>query len=115
MLQELKQSQPVLTASLNKPVRFTIPGKGADGKALQSPDGQVATFTVQAHHIGIDQLRPRLAVWGVSTFNGVKTGIVDGRWIIQAQGGTGALSVSGALDVTDLRLDAGAVHISTPV
>ena len=115
ILQELDRSRPVITAALNKPVRFTIPGKGADVKALQSPDGQVATFTVQAHHIGIDQLRPRLAIWGVSTFNGVKTGIIDGRWIIQVQGGTGALSVSGTLDVKDLRLDAGAIHISTPV
>ncbi|OAI46702.1 hypothetical protein AYO43_05635 [Nitrospira sp. SCGC AG-212-E16] len=115
MLQELKQSRPVLTAALNKPVRFTLPGKGADGKALQSPDGQVATFTVQAHHIGIDQLRPRLALWGVSTLNGVKTGVIDGRWIIQAQGGTAALSVAGTLDVKDLRLDAGSIHINTPI
>jgi hypothetical protein len=115
MLQELKRSRPVLTAALNKPVRFTLPGKETDGKTLQSPDGQVATFTVQAYHLGIDQLRPRLAVWGVSAFNGVKTGIIDGRWIIQAQGGTGVLSVSGTLDVTDLRLDAGSIHINTPV
>lgn len=115
MLQELKRSRPVITASLNKPVRLTLPGKGADGKALQSPDGQLATFTVQAHHIGIDQLRPRLALWGVSALNGVKTGVIDGRWVIQVQGGTGALSVAGTLDVMDLRLDAGAMHINTPV
>lgn len=115
ILQEIERSRPVITAVLDKPIRFTLPGKKTEGKTLQSPDGQVATFTVQAHHIGIDQLRPRLAVWGVSTFNGVKTGIIDGRWIIQAQGGTGALSVAGTLDVTDLRLDAGAIHINTPV
>ena len=115
ILQELARSRPVITAVLDKPIRFTLPGKETDGKSLQSPDGQVATFTVQAHQIGIDQLRPRLAVWGVSALNGVKTGIIDGRWIIQGQGGTDALSVAGTFDVTGLRLDAGAIHISTPV
>jgi len=115
MLQELERSRPVITAALNKPFRFTLPGKGADGKALQSPEDQVATFTVQAHHLGIDQLRPRLAVWGISALNGVRTGVIDGRWVIQAQGGTGTLSVAGTLDVMDLRLDEGAIHINPPV
>jgi hypothetical protein len=115
ILQELARSRPVITAVLDKPIRFTLPGKKTDGKSLQSSDGQVATFTVQAHQIGIDQLRPRLAVWGVSALNGVKTGVIDGRWIIQGQGDTGALSVAGTFDVTGLRLDAGAIHISTPV
>ncbi len=115
LLQELERSRPVITATLNKPVRFTLPGKRADGKSLQSPDNQVATFTVQAHHLGMNQLEPRLAVWGVAALNGVKTGIIDGRWIIQAKGGTTALSVAGTLDVMDLRFDAGGTHINTPV
>jgi len=115
ILRELERSRPVITAALDKPIRFTISGKGADGKTLQLPDGQVATVTIQAHHIGINQLRPRLAVLGVSALNGVKTGIIDGRWIIQGREGTDALSVAGTLDVTDLRLDVGAIHISTPV
>lgn len=115
ILQELERSRPVITAALDKPVRFTLRGKETNAKPLQSPNGQVTTFTVQAHHIGIDQLRPRLAVWGVSALNGVKTGIIDGRWIMRAQEGTGALSVTGTLDVTGLRLDAGAIHISNPV
>jgi len=115
LLQELEQSRPVLSATLNKPVRFTLPGKRANGNSLQSPDNQVATFTVQAHHLGINQLRPRLSVWGVSALNGVKTGLIDGHWIIQAKGGTAALSVAGTLDVMDLRLDSGAMHVSTPV
>lgn len=115
ILQEIGRSRPVITAVLDKPIRFTLPGKKTDGKTLQLPDGQVATFTVQAHQIGIDQLRPRLAVWGVSVLNGVKTGVIDGRWIIQGQGDTGALSVAGTFDVTDLRLESGAIHISTPV
>ena len=70
---------------------------------------------MQARHIGIDQLRPRLAVWGISALNGVKTGIIDGRWIMRAHEDTGALSVTGTFDVTGLRLDAGAMHISKPV
>ena len=115
ILQEIERSRPVITAVLDKPIRFTLPGKKTDGKTLQSPDGQVATVTVQTHHIGIDQLRPRLAVWGVSALNGVKTGIIDGRWIIQGQGDTGALSVAGTFDVTGLRLDAGGIHINTPI
>lgn len=115
ILQELERSRPVITATLDKPIRFTLPGKETNGKTLQSPDGQVATFTVQAHHIGIDQLRPRLAVWRISALNGVKTGIIDGRLIAQWQGSTGTLSVTGTLDVADLRLGAGAIHISAPL
>lgn len=116
ILRELERSRPVITAALDKPIRFTLSDKRANEKTLQSPDGQVATVTIQAHHIGMNQLRPRLAVWGVSALNGVKTGIIDGRWIIRSKGGgTDALSVAGTLDVTDLRLDAGAMRISTPV
>ncbi len=115
ILRELERSRPVITAALDKPIRFTLSGKGADGKTLQSPEGQVGTVTMQAHHIGMNQLRPRLAVLGVSALNGVKTGIIDGRWTIQGQEGRDALSVAGTLDVTDLRLDVGAIHISTPI
>ena len=115
ILQELERSRPVITAALDKPIRFTLPGKETNGKTIQSPDSQVASFTVQAHHIRINQLRPRLALWGISALNGVDTGIIDGHWIIQGKGGTGALSVTGTLDVADLRLDAGAIHISAPL
>ncbi|MGH7220256.1 MAG: hypothetical protein ACREI1_07995, partial [Nitrospiraceae bacterium] len=115
ILQELERSRPVITAALDKPVRFTLPGKETNGKTFQSPDSQVATFTVQAHHIGMNQLRTRLAVWGISALNGVDTGIIDGRWIAQWLGGTGTLSVTGTLDVADLRLDAGAIHIRAPL
>jgi hypothetical protein len=116
ILRELERSRPVLTAALDKPIRFTLSVKEADEKTLQSPDDQVGTVTIQAHHIGINQLRPRLAIWGVSALNGVKTGIVEGRWIIRSKGGgTDVLSLAGTLDVTDLRLDAGAMRISTPV
>lgn len=115
ILRELERSRPVITAVLDKPIRFTLSAKGADEKTLQSPAGQVGTVTIQAHHIGVNQLRPRLAVLGVSALNGVKTGIIDGRWIFQGQEGRDALSVAGTLDVTDLRLDVGAIHISTPV
>ncbi len=111
---ELDRSRTVITAALNKPVRFAIPGKAAGGKTLQL-DSQDAVFTVQAHHLGIDQLGPRMAVWGISALNGVRTGIIDGRWIVQAQGDTGALSVAGTFDVTNLRLDAGALRIGIPV
>ncbi len=115
ILQEIGRSRPVITAVLDKPIRFTLPGKKTDGKTLQSPEGQVATLTVQAHHIEIDQLRPRLALWGVSALNGVKTGIINGRWIMRVQEGTGALSVAGTFDVTGLRLDAGGIHSNTPI
>ena len=115
ILRELERSRPVITAALDKPIRFTLSARGADEKTFQSPNGQVGTVTIQAHHIGMNQLRPRLAVLGVSALNGVKTGIIDGRWIIQGQEGKDALSVAGTLDVTDLRLDVGAIHISTPI
>lgn len=115
MLQELERARPVITAVLDKPVHFVLPGKETDEKTLQAPDSQVANFIVEVRHLGIDQLRPRLAVWGISALDAVKTGIIDGRWIIQGQGGTSTLSVAGTLDVTDLRLDAGAIHINTPL
>ena len=114
-LQELERSRPVITAALDKPVRIALPGKETDGKTLQSQDNHVATFTVQAHHVGMNQLRAHLAAWRISALDGVKTGSIDGRWITQWHGGTGTLSVTGTLDVADLRLDAGAIHISAPL
>jgi hypothetical protein len=113
--QELERSHPVITAALDKPVRIALPGKETDGKTLQPQDDHVATFTVQAHHVGMNQLRARLAGWRVSELNGVKTGIIDGRLIAQWHGGTGTLFVTGTLDVADLRLDTGAIHISAPL
>ena len=115
ILQGLERSRPIITAALDKPVRFTLRGKETNGKPLQSPNGQVTTFTIQARHIGIEKLRPRLAVWGISALNGVKTGIIDGRWIMRAHEGTGALSVTGTFDITGLRLDAGVIRISKPI
>jgi hypothetical protein len=115
IVQALERSRPVITAALDKPVRIAIPSKETDGKTLQSQDGHVATFSVQAHHLGINQLRTRLAVWRISALDGVKTGSIDGRWIAQWHGDTGTLSVTGTLDVADLRLDAGAIHISAPL
>ncbi len=114
-VQELERSRPVITAALNKPVRIALPGKETNGKTLQSPDGQVATITVEAHHVGVGQLRAQLAVWKVSALDGVKTGSIDGHWIAQWHGGTGTLSVTGTLDVADLRLDVGVIHISAPL
>ena len=114
-VQELERSRPVITAALDKPVHFVLPGKETDGKTLQSPDGQVATITVEAHHVGVGQLRAQLAVLRISALDGVKTGSIDGRWIAQWHGDTGTLSVSGTLDVANLRLDAGAIHISAPL
>jgi len=111
---ELDRSRTVITVALNKPVRFAIPGKKADKRALQL-HRQDATLTLQAHHLGIDQLRPRLAVWGVTGLKGVKTGIIDGHVNIQVRGSTGAMSIAGTLDVTDLRFDAGAIRISAPI
>ena len=114
-VQELERSRPVITAVLNKPVRIALPGKETNGKTLQSPDGQVATITVEAHHVGVGQLRAQLAVWRISALDGIKTGSIDGHWIAQWHGGTGTLSVTGTLDVADLRLDAGVIHISAPL
>jgi len=114
-VQELERSRPVITAVLNKPVRIALPGKETNGKTLQSPDGQVATITVEAHHVGVGQLRAQLAVWRISALDGVKTGSIDGHWIAQWHGGTGTLSVTGTLDVADLRLDSGVIHISAPL
>ena len=115
LLQELERSRPVITAALDKPVHFVLPGKEPDGKKPQSPNGQVANFTVEVRHLGIDQLRPRLAVWGISALDSMKTGVIDGRWVIQGQEGASILSVTGSLDITDLRLDTGTIHISTPL
>ena len=114
-VQELERSRPVITAVLNKPVRIALPGKETSGKTLQSPDGQVATITVEAHHVGVGQLRAQLAGWRISALDGIKTGSIDGHWIAQWHGGTGTLSVTGTLDVADLRLDAGVIHISAPL
>ena len=111
---ELDRSRIVITAALNKPVRFAIQGKKADERALQL-HRQDATFTVQAHRLGMGQLRTRLAVWGITGLEGVKTGIIDGRVNIQVRGSTGALSIAGTFDVTDLRIDAGAIRISAPI
>ena len=115
ILQELERSRPVITAALDKPVRIALPGKETDGKTLQSPDGQVATITIEAHHVRVAQLRAHLAAWRISALDGVKTGSIDGRWIAQWHGGTGTLSVTGTLNVADLRLDAGVIHISAPL
>jgi hypothetical protein len=104
-----------MIAALDKPVRFVLAGKGADTKTLLSPDDRVATISGEAHHVGVDQLQAHLAVWNISALDGVKTGFIDGRWIAQWQGGTGTLSVTGTLDVADLRLDAGSLHISRPI
>jgi len=114
-MQELDRSRPVMIAALDKPVRFALAGKGADTKTPLSPDGQVATISVEAHHVGVDQLKAHLAVWSISALDGVHTGFIDGRWIAQWQGGTGTLSVTGTLDVADLRLDTGSLHISRPM
>lgn len=114
-VQELDRSRPVMIAALDKPVRFALAGKGADTKTLHSPDGRAATISVEAHHLGVDQLKAHLAVWNISALNGVQTGFIDGRWIAQWQGDTGTLSVTGTLDVADLLLDAGSLHISRPI
>ena len=114
-VQELERARPVITAVLNKPVRIALPGKETNGKTLQSPDGQVATITVEAHHVGVGQLKTQLAVWRISALDGITTGNIDGHWIAQWHGGTGTLSVTGTLDVADLRLDAGVIHISAPL
>lgn len=115
LLQEFEQSRSVIIAALDKPVHFVVSSKEGDEKTRQSTDREVATFTLEVHHAGIDQLRPRLAIWNVSALDSVKTGVIDGRWTIQGQRGTSTLSVTGTLDITDLRLDTGAIHISAPL
>lgn len=114
-LHQLERSHQAVTAALDKPVHVVLPGKGTKEQTLLLPDDQIATVSIEAHHVGIDQLKAHLAAWRISTLDGVKTGFIDGRWVAQWQSGTNTISATGTLDVANLRLDAGSLHVSAPL
>lgn len=110
----LDRSRPVMTAVLDKPIRFPLPGSGRDQSSPRM-DTQPADFRLEANRLGIDLIRSQLSLVGLTALDRVKSGLVDARLTIHWKGLSEPASVAGSLDVADLRLDAGAMRIREPL
>ncbi|GKS59323.1 hypothetical protein YTPLAS18_28500 [Nitrospira sp.] len=114
-LREVLQKRLVIAASLDNPVQFTFQDQGNASQRTASGDAPGATIAIDVHQLEMDELRPRLAAWGISTLDSVKAGALDGHWTAHWREESRALSVSGHLDVTRLRLEAAGIRIDRPL
>jgi len=114
VLQAFEQSRPVLTAILDRPIHMALNGKGA-GPATARRDTPIATLGIAVHRLDIEQLKARLEPLNIAGLDPIKTGLVNSQLTIRWWGEAEPLSVSGDLDVGNLTLDSGVVHVTKPV
>ncbi len=109
------RGQPVISAALARPLHVNLRGGGADSATGAAGEAQPITFTVEIRHLGVEQLRSRLALFGVGALGALKTGDLDGRLQGRWQTATRTVDVTGRLDVEDLRLVRGGTQSGGPM
>ena len=109
-----EQSRPVITAVLNKPVRLPLPGS-SDEPSLPRVETQPTEFTVKINRLGFPEISSRLSLWNITTLDQIKSGYIDAQLTIHWKGVSEPTSAAGSLNVTNLRLDSGTVHIREPI
>ncbi len=111
---EFERSRPAVTALLDNPVRLTFPRTDSD-RTWPRMETPLAAFRLEINRLGIEQLRPRLSIWNITALDGIRTGIIDARLTMKWSGEESPASVTGSFNITNIRLDAGALHIRAPL
>jgi hypothetical protein len=112
--QALDKGRAVIMAALDRPLSVNFNQAKPEVPGL--PQGrQPVTLTVEIRRLGVEQLRPRLALLGINAMEAVKTGVLDGRLQAQWHGAADTATVTGGLTAAGLRFERGAARSRGPV
>ncbi len=113
-LQVVERRRPVLTLSLDKPfaLRFAQ-GKTQGGSQTAGPPDLI-TLGLRVNRLGVNQLRPWVALVGSQALASVRGGVLDADLQVQITG-TDDAAVAGRLDLEEVTFERGARHASAPV
>lgn len=112
--QVVERRRPVVTLALDKPLSlsFAQGKKGDSSQTGESPDP--ITLGLRINRLGVNQLRPWVALAGSQALASVRGGVLDADLQVHVSGADDA-TVAGRLDLEEITFERGARHASAAV